>query len=253
MSLSSVDAVTGSKADFEVTLNHDGSVRDKIGAFLGRRGISHFIIVDNVVFDKKRVDFGSENVTNTLYMTQSNGKVYKWGGVGVSFIHVGEKSLVTCILSNSDAKPYNRREAFRIPVDQYGAILWSGEENQEKCMVLNISHTGIGIFMEETSVNLGIGYPAEITWAESFFSAEKNQQISHVYKVQADLVRVQPKLGGGYIIGFRLREEPDAIRDMIQKVQTSRGIVKEAEVSNQSKGLEKNEDWEIARDLEKLN
>ena len=250
LSLSCMDAASGHTMDFEATISRDNTIREKIGDFLAKRGISHFIVVDNVVFDKKRVDFGSENVDNTLFMTQPNGKVYRWGRVGVSFIKVGENSLVTCILSNSDAKPYNRRGAFRIPVDQYGTVLWSGEDAPEKCMVLNISHSGIAILMEETKVTLGIGYPCEISWSESGFSENANQQVSNVYRVQAELVRVQPKIGGSFVVGFKLREEPPAVHDMIQKVQTSRGIVKEAEVSTVQSGVDRTESWELAKELQ---
>ena len=253
LSLSCLDAATGHTMDFEATVNRDAAVREKIGAFLAKRGISHFIVVDNVVFDKKRVDFGSEQVDNTLFMTQPNGKVYRWGRVGVSFIHIGESALVTCILSNSDARPYNRRGAFRIPIDQYGTVLWSGEETSEKCFVMNISHSGIAILMEETKVTLGIGYPCEITWAETIFSDASKQQVSNVHKVQAELVRVQPKIGGSFVVGLKLKEEPPAIQDMIQRVQTSRGIVKEAEVSTASKGVDRRESWELAKELQGID
>ncbi len=250
LSLSCLDLVSGHTMDFDATVSNDMVTRNKIGDFLAQKGIYHFIIVDNVVYDKKRVDFGSEKVDNTLFMTQPNGKVYRWGKVGVSFIRIGENNLVTCILSNSDAKPYNRREAFRIPVDQYGTVLWSGEEAPERCMVLNISHSGIGILMEETKVSLGIGYPAEISWSENGFSEGANQQVSNVYRVQGELVRVQPKLGGKFVVGFRMKNEPQAVHDMIQKVQTSRGIVQEASVSTTKKGVERAENWETAKELQ---
>lgn len=249
LKLSCVEIDTGHTIDFEATLNQDTVTREKLTAFLLKKSITHFIIVNNVVYDKKRVDFGSGNVENTLYLTQANGKVYRWTRVGVSFIRIGENTLATCILSNQDAKPYNRRDNFRIPIDAYGTVLWMDQDAPEKCMVLNVSHGGIGILMEETKVTLGIGYPAEISWAETIFSDEKKQQVSHVYKVQAELVRVQPKLDGKFVVGFRLKEEPDAVRDLIQKVQTSRGIVKEAETSNQKKGVEKSENWQLAKEL----
>ncbi len=249
LSLSCLDAVTGHTMDFDAVISGDKVAKEKVGAFLAQRGITHFIIVDNVVFDKKRVDFGSEQVDNTLFMTQSNGKVYRWGKVGVSFIRIGESNLVTCILSNQDAKPYNRREAYRISVDQYGTVLWSGEETPEKCMVLNVSHTGVGILMQETKVDLGIGYPAEIAWAETSVSEATKQQVSNVYRVNAELVRVQPRIGGSFVVGFRIKDEPAALQDLIQKVQTSRGIVKEAEVSTSHKGVDRKENWETAREL----
>ncbi|MCR5099218.1 MAG: PilZ domain-containing protein [Lachnospiraceae bacterium] len=252
LSLSCLDAASGHTMDFDATVSRDTGAKEKVKAFLANKGISHFIIVDNVVYDKKRVDFGSEQVDNTLYMTQPNGKVYRWGKVGVSFIKIGSNSMVTCILSNSDAKPFNRREAFRIAVDQYGTVLWSGEEAPEKCMVMNISHNGVAILMNETKVTLGIGYPAEISWSETIVSDENKSQASHVYKVQAKLVRVQPRLDGSFVVGFKIPDEPAAVHDMIQKVQTSRGIVKEAEVSTAKKGVERVENWQTAKELAEM-
>ena len=70
LSLSCLDAVTGHTMDFDAVISGDKAAKEKVGAFLAQRGITHFIIVDNVVFDKKRVDFGSEQVDNTLFMTQ---------------------------------------------------------------------------------------------------------------------------------------------------------------------------------------
>ncbi len=250
LKLSSLDTATGHTSDFDVVLSNDAGTREKLNAFLVQKNLHHFIIVENVVYDSKMVDFGSETVENTLYMTQPNGKVYRWTKVGVSFIRVKNSNVpATCILSNQDAQPFNRRESFRIPIDQYGTVLWSGEEASEKCMVLNVSHTGIAILMEETKVELGIGYPAEITWSETIFSDEKKSQVSHVYKVQADLVRVQPKLDGKFVVGFTLRNEPDPVRDLIQRVQTSRGIVKEAEQPSVKAKVERTEDWQLAKEL----
>ena len=178
LQLSSLETDTGRRADFDVTLNHDNATREKLVSFLTKRNIHHFIIVDNVVYDSKTVNFGSQSVENTLYLTQGNGKVYRWTKVGVSFIKIGSSSKATCILSNQDAKPYNRRDNFRVPIDAYGSILWSGEEQAESCMVLNVSHGGIGILMDETKVELGIGYPAEITWSETILSDATKQQVS---------------------------------------------------------------------------
>lgn len=252
LKLSCLDVETGHTIDFDAEISTDSAIYEKLKSFLSKKALMHFIVVNNVVYDNKMVDFTSGHVENTLYMTQSNGKVYRWTKVGVSFIKTGDSSHGTCIISNQDAQPFNRREAFRIAVDQNGSVLWSGEENAEQCYVLNVSHNGIAILMKETAVTLGIGYPAEITWAETFFSDEKKQSVSNVYKVQAELVRVQYRPDERFVVGFRIKDEPQALLDHIQKVQTSRGIVKEAEAPSVKKGVERNENWETAKDFAKL-
>ena len=74
-----------------------------------------------------------------------------------------------------------------------------------------------------------------------------------MYKVGAELVRVHPRLDGKLVIGFRMKEEPDPVHELIQKVQTSRGIVKEAEnASTESRGIEKNEGLDLIKELEEI-
>lgn len=232
LKLSSVDVESGHTTDFDVTLSSDASVRDRLFAFLKKKNIPHFIIIDNVFYENKKVDFASPHVENTLYMTQTDGVVYRWRKVGVSFIRFKDNSLGTCVLSNQDAEPYNRRDTFRVPIDEYGTVLWSGEETPEECMVLDISHTGVGILMEETKITPAIGYPAEISWTETMYSDEAKSQVSTVYKVQGELVRLQNKLGGKFVVGFRMKHEPDPVRALIQKIQTSRGVtVKETKTA----------------------
>lgn len=249
--LSSFEPNTKRTLDFNVVQKRDPQILKKVGNFLAQKNLFHFIVIENVVHKNKTVDFSSRAIENTLYMAQPDGKVYRWSKVGVAVIRIGEERL-TCIVSNHIAKPYNQRDTFRISVDCYGTVLFSGAEKPEACMVRDVSHEGIGIQMKETKTHLGKGLPAEISWEETAHFDDSGKMTTRKYTVNAELVRAKKNLDGQMVLGFQQTEETDPIREYIQWAQRSKGIAKEAEASTVKSGVTRAENWETKKELEKM-
>ena len=54
------------------------------------------------------------------------------------------------------------------------------------------------------------------------------------------------------IIGFKMEDEPDGIREYIQWAQTHRGFSKEDAKPTMMKGVQKQENWQLEKQLEKM-
>ena len=252
LKLSCLDPQTNALLDFDVTLLANQEVKDKFNAFLKKKNIEHFLLLENVVYDKKRIDFSSKSIESTLYLTMKNGKTYRWTKVGVNFMKMGPDTLVTCIITKQNAMPYNRRDTFRIPVDQNGFVFWEGDDMPEKCIVKDVSHNGFGISMKETRVKLLKGLVASISWDETA-NFEGDKTSTRTYKVKGKLIRRQTRLEGDMIIGFKVDDEPDGIRDYIQWAQTHRGFGgNEPPKAAAPKGIQKQANFELEKQLKEM-
>lgn len=252
LKLSSFDPEKNSLLDFDANLLSDLSVKIKLDSHFKKNKISHYILVDHIIHDEKKIDFSSDIVENTLYMIQENGKTYRWPKVKVVFIRMSNENLATCIMSNQNAFPFNRRDTFRIPVDQDGLVYWDEDETPEKCTIRDISHDGIGISLPKTSRKLLKGLPAKIIWEETA-NFDNNRSSTRKYTVQARIIRRQTRLENEIRIGLQMSNEPDAIRDYIQWAQTHRGFSKENEKPTMHKGVAKAESWKVKKELNKMS
>ena len=250
LKLSCFDPNTKALLDFNLTLLENQAVKDKLNAFLVQKKIQHFLLVENVIYDKKVIDFSSHTVESNLYMTMSNGKTYRWPKVGVNFMKVG-KELVTCIISKQNAMPYNRRDTFRIPVDQEGFVIWETKDMPERCTVRDVSHDGFGISMKEPGVTLGKGLGATISWEETA-NFDGNKQSTRTYRATGKVTRRQTRLEGEMVIGFVMEDEPDGIRDYIQWAQTHRGFGQQNQKPSVLKGVQRQENWQLEKQLEAM-
>ncbi|MBQ2579701.1 MAG: hypothetical protein II571_09790, partial [Lachnospiraceae bacterium] len=73
MKLSSVDNETGEQIDFELRVCEDSDKLGSIAKNLGTESAKHYIVVENVIFDSKMVNFQSEKVVSSLYLILANG------------------------------------------------------------------------------------------------------------------------------------------------------------------------------------
>ena len=253
MKLSCFDPETKGHLDFNATLLTDPAIKGKIDAFLAKKSLTHYIVVNNIIYDKKSIDFSSHNVESTLFATLKTGNTYKWSKVAVSFIRIGKDNYATCIVSKTNAMPYNRRDTFRIPVDCDGFVFWEGDDMPEKCVVKDVSHDGIGILMEKTRIKLLKGLPATISWEETAYFDSNDHKSTKNFKVQGEVVRRNTGLDGDMIIGFRVPKEPEPIRDYIQWAQTHRGFIQENKPQvSVPKGVQRQENWELEKQLEEM-
>ncbi len=247
MKLSCLDPETKASLDFDIELLADKDAKNKLDAFLQKKGIPHYLLVENVIYDKKRIDFSSHAVVSSLYLTMKTGKTYRWQNVGVNFMKVGDV-LVTCIITKQNATPYNRRDTFRIPVDKDGFVTWEGRDMPERCVVKDVSHDGFGISMTETKINLLKGLTATISWEETaVFSGDRPS--TRTFKATGKVTRRKTRLEGDMIIGFKMEDEPDGIREYIQWAQTHRGFSKEGAKPTMMKGVQKQENWQLEKQL----
>jgi phosphoribosylformimino-5-aminoimidazole carboxamide ribonucleotide (ProFAR) isomerase len=69
--------------------------------------------------------------------------------------------------------------------------------------------------------------------------------------VEGIVRRTQHRVGDQYVIGMVLAKEPDEIRSLIQKIQTSRAIAVDLTEEKKDKGVRRLENWELEKDLEK--
>lgn len=252
--VSSIDKTNEQQMDFDLDLLTDRDVLQKLDFFLAQRNIKHYIVVKNALYENKKVSFSSDNVQNDLYFIQENGKVIRWENVAVSFIRIGESNVATCISTAMNARGFNRRASFRVPIDQYGYVKWRCYDDGERCMVKDISHIGLGIILDEPKFLPPFGELGEVSWTEEIYSEDRKTKVSNLYKVNVNCVRLQAKLGSKLVIGCTIEDEPDNIRDMIQRYQTSRGIVKEADTATSSQnGIVRSENWELKRDLDNMH
>ena len=122
LKLSSVDNETGEQIDFELRVCEDSDKLGSIAKNLGTESAKHYIVVENVIFDSKMVNFQSEKVASSLYLILANGKVYRWAPVSVNPIRVNDKPYAMVLKNTTDASSFNRRNSFRVSVDQSGKL-----------------------------------------------------------------------------------------------------------------------------------
>lgn len=239
--------------DFDAILLTDPMLKAKLDSFIRKKGITHYIIVKNIIYDKKKIDFSSKTIESTLYANMKNGKTYRWAKVGVSFLKIGSDNYATCILSKLNATPYNRRETFRLPVDQEGLVYWEDDSMADNCIIKDISHDGIGLLLNQSSRKLLRGMSAKITWDETAHFDNSDKATTKSFTVIADIVRRKNTLEGETVIGLKMKEEPDPIKDYIQWAQVHRGFSLPAQKStNEPKGVKKQENWELEKQLEQM-
>lgn len=252
MKLSCFDPETNALLDFDAILLSNQELKLRIDSYLKKKGIPHYILVENIIYDKKKIDFSSDTVQNTLYLILENGKTYRFKNVKVTFIRVSNQNLATCITTSQNAFPYNRRDTFRIPVDCPGLVYWDDDEKPDKCTIRDVSHDGIGISLYETSRKLLKGLPAKITWEETA-NFESNRSSTRKFTVYARIVRRQTTLENEIKIGLQLKEEPDAIRNYIQWAQVHRGFANKDLKPTMKKGVNKQENWQLQKQLENMS
>lgn len=252
LKLSCFDPETNALLDFDAILLSNQELKSQIDFYLKQKSIEHYILVENIIYDKKKIDFSSQTVESTLYLTQKSGKTYRFKNVKVTFIRVSNQNLATCITTSQNAFPYNRRDTFRIPVDCDGLVYWDDDETPEKCVIRDISHDGIGISLKKTSRKLLKGLPAKITWEETA-NFDNNRSSTRKFIVNARIVRRQTTLEKEIKIGMQLKEEPKAIKDYIQWAQVHRGFTSGSNKPTIKKGVNKQENWQLQKQLEKMS
>lgn len=269
LKLSCYDPKTKALLDFDAVFLDNPSAKAKIDTFLSSKKVSHYIVVENIEYDKKSIDFSSPTVENTLYATLKNGKTYRWRNAAVSFIRVGSDTQATFIVSKAFASPYNRRDTFRIPVDCDGFVFFGDKESPVKCVVRDVSHDGIGISLDELNIKLLRGLPARITWEETAHFDSSDRKTTRKFSVEAEVVRRKTGLDGTVNVGFHMKKEPDAIRDYIQWAQTHRSVIGDNSNSNRSgvkssaskkakdpdeiKGVKKTYNYELEKQLKQMS
>ncbi len=252
MKLSCYDPEKKSLLDFDANLFSKEPLKSKIDMLLAKKNLDHYILVENISYDKKKIDFSSKTVDCTLYLNLKNGKTYRWQKVAVSFIRIGGENIATCIIAKQNAFPYNRRDTFRIPVDCEGKVFWDEDEKPEPCIVKDVSHGGLGIFLDKSSRKLFKGLPAKVTWEETANFDNNGNRTTRKFNVAGRIVRRQVTLDNDIIVGIQMNEEPDAIRDYIQWAQVHRGFQKENEKPSVPKGVSKQENWQLQKQLEQM-
>ncbi len=240
LKLSVQDNESGEQMDFDLQVCQDSAKLGSIAKNIGPESAKHYIVVENVVFDSKMVNFESEKITGNVYLVLSNGKVYRWAPVAVNPIRVNNKPYAMVLKNSSDVNSFNRRNSFRVSVDADGKLDWKGYEDEISCFVLNVSHDGIGVSVKGVKNLPGVGERCKITWSDGTS-----------YEVEGIVRRTQHRLGDQYVIGMALVKEPDAIRALIQRIQTSRAIAADLTEEKKDAGVRRLENWELERDLEK--
>ena len=250
--ISAEDEALDQQMDFDVEPLTDESLLSMVKGILAKRKISHYIVVQNAIHDDRSVDFMSEKVRHTLYYIQENGKVYRWPDVAISFVRANSNSVSmgTVIASSTNARPFNRRESFRISVNQYGALHFKNEPHP--CMVKDISHGGFAVIFDNPKIIPSVNEICHLTWTEEISSEPGKARVSTKYELEGVVVRQQARLGKQVVIGCKLEHEPDGLRDYIQRAQTSRGIVKEAEAKVAKSGVKIGNVKDLEHDLKAL-
>ena len=252
MKLSCFDPEKNTLLDFDAVLFSNQALKGKIDMLLSKKNLVHYILVNNISYDKKNIDFSSKTIENTLYLNLKNGKTYRWQKVAVSFIRIANENIATCIIAKQNAFPYNRRDTFRIPVDCEGKVFWDEDEKPEVCIVKDVSHGGLGIMMDSSTRKLFKGLPAKVTWEETAHFDDNSSKSTRKFNVAGRIVRRQTTLDNEIIVGIQMNEEPDAIRDYIQWAQVHRGLDKQEEKPSVPKGVQKQENWQLQKQLEKM-
>ncbi|MCR4611886.1 MAG: hypothetical protein K5644_08315 [Lachnospiraceae bacterium] len=254
LKLSCLDPQTNALLDFNAVLLQDTALKQKLSMFLAKKKISHYILVNNIIYDKKNIDFASHSVQSTLYAILPNGKTYRWRNVSVSFIKIGTDSNATCIISKQNATEYNRRDKFRIPVDCPGFVQWDGLDMPDRCIIKDVSHDGVGIMLKKTSTKIFKGMPATVSWEETAKFDGTDRVTTRNFKIPAEIVRRKTQLDGNIIVGFRVPEEPQAINEYITWAQKQMGLNQEKKkFSDNPKGINKQENWQLQKQLEQMS
>lgn len=240
LKLSVVDNESGEQIDFDLRVCEDSNKIGSIAKSIGPESAKHYIVVENVIFDSKMVSFESEKITGNVYLILSNGKVYRWAPVAVNPIRVNGKPFAMVLKNSTDVNSFNRRNSYRVSVDANGQLDWKGYEDAIPCFVLNVCHDGIGVSVKGVKTLPGVGERCKITWNDG-----------GDYEVEGIVRRTQHRLGDQYVIGMALVKEPDAIRALIQKIQTSRAIAADLTEEKKDSGVRRLENWELEKDLEK--
>ena len=86
LKLSCFDPESNALLDFDVVLLSNQELKQRIDSYLTKKGFIHYIIVENIIYDKKKIDFSSKTVESSLYMTLKNGKTYRFKNVKVTLV-----------------------------------------------------------------------------------------------------------------------------------------------------------------------
>ncbi|MCR5640126.1 MAG: PilZ domain-containing protein [Lachnospiraceae bacterium] len=238
LKLSVVDNENGEQIDFDLQPCKDQNTLGMITKNLGGASEKHYFVIENVVFDAKWVNFQSEKVVTSLYMIMSNGKVYRWNPVSITPIRINQKPVAIVLKSTLDVSSFNRRKSFRVPVDMKGSFDWKGYEAAIDCFVMNVSHDGIAVSIKGVKNLPSVGEKCTIRWMDG-----------NMYTVEATVRRSQSRLDKQYVIGLSMQKEPDEIRALIQKIQTTRAIAADLTAEHKEPGVRRLENWELEKDL----
>ena len=251
--ISSEDEELGQQMDFDTRLMTDGEVLSQVEKSMISQGVAHYLVLENATQDGKQVDFYSERVKVTIYFIQDNGKVYRWTNVAISFVRKNVTGtpipIATVVASSLNVRPFNRRGSFRVTVDQMGSLHYDNENHP--CMVRDVSHGGFSVIFRGDVKLPSINQECFLTWSEEIKS-DSGAKVSAKYELQGVVVRAQVRLGRSVVIGCSMEKEPDPLRDYIQRAQTSRGIVREAEEKSSKSGVKRVSSHQLEDDLKKM-
>ncbi len=156
--MANFELVRGEQIELDVTYNGKSiSFKSEIVYSL-----NNSILIAGIKYHNRAISFSDQCTFNLLYLFQ--GKLYIWEKVTVKLVKA-ESTVYHKIELNSDGKPYNRRETFRMYIGEEMPIIINMIEGPASFTVLikDISESGLAFMAKEDfdtnrTIHLNITY-----------------------------------------------------------------------------------------------
>lgn len=127
----------------EVSSDKDKERLDKIREKLN---MDHFVLIQALKDEEYILDFSDQSVTCSAVAVHGN-KTYQWKHVGLAKMKFHDLGVVHLMVAGDEAKSFNRRSEYRLPLSCEASFQIKDVEGQFRCIVRDISVHGIGIMV----------------------------------------------------------------------------------------------------------
>ena len=188
---------------------------NKVCSSVARKlGFKSFVSIKPIIVNNTIVSFSSEKIS--ISMTAIDGrKPYTWKDVQVVKVSLQEYGSIHIILSDIDAKTFNRRNEYRLFLGVDGICKFGNAYEFKNVLIKDISCSGLGMLINKSNgIKPNVGMEVTVQ-----FELIDNDGTSKKYTLRGTVVRYLTTGNNEQLIGCKLIGQNPEIEKMIYERQ----------------------------------
>lgn len=177
----------------------------------------HIVLAEAIYRNDKVITFKGANINVDLLVTLGNDKPQLFRDVTVTLVKKSDGALCYNLTTNSESKPFNRRQSFRCFVGRPTSVRYGVNNIAHETIIRDVSITGFSVVSNE-KLEVEPNQVVHVLLTDYFEeTAEKHN--FHLYGIVA---RVQELENGKFLYGCRLNSYMPGLEAYIMKKERLR-------------------------------